>query len=69
MRQLKKELWPVKISLPQTEDNTKIYEIETWLGEHMGQFKNKWNCVYQYNATDFYFRTGEDATYFSLRWL
>ncbi len=43
-------------------------EIETWLGEHYGAFKGQWNAVYQPNKTDYYFRQGQDATLFSLRW-
>ena len=49
-------------------DENKIYDIEIWLGEHLGCFKDRWNAVYKHNGTDFYFREGKDATMFILRW-
>ena len=69
MRILKKELWPHKIELNVSDDTgDKIYDIEIWLGEHLGCFKDRWNAVYKHNGTDFYFREGKDATMFALRW-
>lgn len=70
MRTLKKELWPHKISLNIGKDlsDDKIYDIEIWLGENLGRFRGRWNAVYRYNRTDFYFRQGRDATMFALRW-
>lgn len=69
MRVLKKELWPYKVTVdaggPTPE---KIDEIETWLGITYGAFKDRWNAVYQHNRTDYYFRQGQDATLFALRW-
>lgn len=65
MRELKKELWPHKVVLD-TPDS--ITEIEIWLGSRLGTFKGRWNVVYHHNQTHFYFRMGEDATLFSLRW-
>lgn len=65
MRVLKKELWPYKVTVDNT---TKIHDIETWLGTTYGAFRNRWNVVYQYNGSDYYFRKGPDATMFALRW-
>lgn len=64
-RKLKQELWPhmVKVDRP-----SQSYEIETWLGQKLGVFKNRWNAVYHHNSTDFYFKKGSDATMFALRW-
>lgn len=67
MRILKKELWPYRVKV--NEDNTQdITPVELWLGEQFGTFKGRWNVVYQYNHTDFYFKEKEDAMIFSLRW-
>ena len=67
MRRLKKELWPHKVTV-NSDDKNDITPIELWLGEKLGTFKGRWNVVYRYNGTDFYFRLGEDATLFALRW-
>jgi hypothetical protein len=64
MRVLKKELWPHCVTL----DIEETHEIEIWLGETLGCFKDRWNAVYKSNRTDFYFRQGKDATMFALRW-
>jgi hypothetical protein len=69
MRRLKKELWPHRIIIDQDESCTKIIEIENWLGERFGQFKERWNVVYQHNRSDFYFRDSKDSVMFTLRWL
>ena len=68
MRRLKKELWPHKVAIGVDDTNMKIDEIETWLGNTCGAFKNRWNAVYQHNRTDYYFRNGKDAVMFTLRW-
>jgi hypothetical protein len=67
MRRLKKELWPHCVKVNELTDDH-VYDIENWLGETLGPFKGRWNIVYNYNHTDFYFRQGEDAMLFSLRW-
>lgn len=67
MRRLKKELWPYRVKVNET--NTKdITPVELWLGETLGTFKGRWNVVYEFNHTDFYFREGKDATLFALKW-
>lgn len=68
MRALKKEIWPYCISVDVEETHGSMYEIEIWLGETLGSFKDRWNAVYKSNGTDFYFRQGRDATMFALRW-
>lgn len=68
MRELKKELWPYRISLNSELKNDILLPIELWLGEHLGKFQIRWNVVYNYNGTDFYFKNQEDATLFALRW-
>jgi len=69
MRILKKELWPHKIELDISDnDSDKIYDIEIWLGEQLGCFKDRWNAVYKHNGTDYYFKDDEFATLFLLRW-
>jgi hypothetical protein len=67
VRQLKRELWPYKVTVG-SDWKDDITTIELWLGEQLGTFKGRWNVVYHYNKTDFYFRHGEDATLFALRW-
>jgi uncharacterized membrane protein YoaT (DUF817 family) len=69
MRILKKELWPYKLTLSLGISNTKLVDIEIWLGENLGAFKSKWNVVYCNRNTDFYFRSEQDAMLFILRWL
>jgi hypothetical protein len=68
MRRLKKELWPHQVVIDIDESRSQIIEIEKWLGSTMGIFKGRWNVVYQFSRTDFYFKSGRDATMFSLRW-
>jgi hypothetical protein len=68
MRVLRKELWPYKVKVNDKEFTTSITEMEIWLGEQLGTFKGRWNVVYHYNQTDFYFREGRDATLFALKW-
>ena len=67
MRILKKELWPHSIKIKELT-NDDVYDIENWLGETLGTFKGRWNVVYEFNHTDFYFKEKEDAMIFSLRW-
>lgn len=68
MRVLKKELWPYKVKVGEKEFTTSVTDIELWLGEQLGTFRGRWNVVYHYNRTEFYFRLQEDAMIFSLRW-
>jgi hypothetical protein len=68
MRQLKKELWPYKVELNIDSSQPQSREVEIWLGKHYGAFKSRWNAVYQYDRTDYYFTQGRDATMFALRW-
>ena len=67
MRILKKELWPYRVKVD-SANLADVTPVETWLGETLGAFKGRWNVVYQYNRTDFYFKDDEDAMMFSLRW-
>jgi hypothetical protein len=69
MRILKKELWPHRISVgAENWDNDSVIDREHWLGEKMGPLKGRWNVVYNHNKTDYYFKSGSDATMFSLKW-
>jgi hypothetical protein len=68
MRTLKKELWPYKVEVNGDEFTTNVTEMEVWLGEQLGTFKGRWNVVYQFKHTYFYFRESSDATLFALRW-
>ena len=67
MRVLKKELWPSRVTLD-SDWKKDINDVEEWLGENFGAFKGRWNVVYNYNKTDFYFRDNEDAVIFILTW-
>lgn len=68
MRVLKKELWPYKIVLDDDEHSDSIEQVERWLGEHVGAFRERWNTVYLFDETHFYFRNQRDAAWFALRW-
>lgn len=72
MRHLKRELWPFKVTVNGYDSYHKNYkridEIELWLGENLGVFKDQWNVVYLRNGANFYFRDGKTATFFALRW-
>lgn len=68
MRQLKKELWPHKVVINVDYSNRKNDDIEKWLSNIYGVFKDRWNVVYQHNQTDYYFRQGTDAAMFALKW-
>lgn len=67
MRRLKKDLWPHRVTL-NSDWKYDITPIELWLGEQLGTFKDRWNVVYQFNRTDFYFKNQADATMFALKW-
>lgn len=67
MRELKKELWPYKVSL-NSDWKKDITPVKLWLGDQFGTSKNKWKVVQLYSQADFYFKTLEDATLFVLRW-
>ena len=67
MRELNKEIWPYKVTI-NSDWKQEITSVEIWLGEQLGTFKGRWTVMYRYNCTDFYFRRGEDATLFALRW-
>lgn len=68
MRRLKRELWPVKVTIQQPTEHS-VTDMEVWMGQRFGTFKGRWNFVWQYNnKLDVYFRNEQDATIFSLRW-
>lgn len=68
MRELKRELWPHKVSVNKNYQYKDLTPIELWLGESLGAFKTRWNVVYRSDKTDFYFQSGEDAMLFKLTW-
>jgi hypothetical protein len=67
MRELKRELWPVKVALDINKEHD-IMAMELWMGEKFGTFKGRWNFVQHWKGTDVYFRNEQDALMFSLRW-
>jgi hypothetical protein len=68
MRILKKELWPAKVLIPIHQYQDDHYEIEIWLGEQYGAFKDRWNQVPCQKGVHYYFRNTKDANWFALRW-
>ncbi len=68
MRQLKKELWPHKVTVKQNWTQRDITTMEIWLGQQLGTFKGRWNIVQMADKVDFYFKDSKDATLFALRW-
>ena len=69
MRILKRELWPHKVTIDITTSNVIIEEVEQWLGDNVGGFKNHWNTVYKFSSTDYYFKDERHQFLFILRWL
>lgn len=67
MRRLKKELWPHKVTLD-SDWKGDINPVEQWLGEQVGIFRGRWNVVYKFNRTEYYFKNSQDATLFALKW-
>lgn len=65
MRQLKREIWPYKITIDRPDD---INEIEFWLGNTLGIFRRRWNAVYGFRYTDYYFKNERDLILFTLKW-
>lgn len=65
MRILKKQSWPYRV---RRYSGDQIDQLEIWLGENMGCFKESWNVVYGAQCTDYYFRHHSDAVLFTLRW-
>ena len=68
MRMLKKKSWPYRIVLDDDEHNHDIKQVESWLAEHMGAFRERYYTVYLFDETHFYFRNQRDAAWFALRW-
>lgn len=68
MRMLKKESWPYRIVINDDEHSNNIEQVERWLGEHVGAFRQRWNAVYLFDETHFYFVSDQDAVMFALRW-
>jgi hypothetical protein len=68
MRDLKREFWPHKVKVGEDQFSNSITEIELWLGKQLGTFKGRWNVVYHYDKTYFYFREQQDAVLFALKW-
>lgn len=68
MRELKRELWPVKVSLDEAKERN-LTEMEIWMGQKFGTFKGRWNIVQHFRGVDFYFRNEQDAVMFSLKWV
>lgn len=65
MRKLKREIWHHCITIT---DPRLAEQVDTWLGLNMGRFKQRWNVVYNYQSTDYYFKDSKDAIIFALRW-
>jgi len=71
MRELKKDIWPHKVTIKdesRLREHKVVEQLVEWIGETMGIYKGRWNYIYRYNGVDFYFKDGEDATLFALRW-
>ena len=68
MRELRRSLWPNKVTVNENNQYQDITPIELWLGETMGPFKHRWHVVYHSDRTDFYFQAREDAMLFKLTW-
>ena len=64
MRHLKKEIYPIKISIK----IEKFDSILDWLMANIGDMRNKWNFVNHYGIVDFYFVDHNDAILFTLTW-
>jgi len=68
MRKLKQELWPHMVTLNKVDSSPEMYLIESWLEQNISYITGKWYVVCYPNKSDFYFRTGADATWFTLKW-
>jgi hypothetical protein len=70
MRELKKDLWPIRVSIksPEVGFYLRAETIEEWLGHNVGKFKDTWNVTYNGPIVDYYFQDDVTATLFSLRW-
>lgn len=65
-RKLKAEIWPEMITLYNMQEEKKYRECINWMIKKFGIHHDRWYVV---NRTYYYFKTGEDATMFALRWL
>ena len=65
MRELKKAIWPHKVTI---NDVVAASDAEIWLGETMGIYKGRWNFILLFGSVEFYFKDGKDAIMFALRW-
>jgi len=67
MRRIEKKLWPYKVTV-NSDWKVDITPIESWLHKQVGGIQDRWNVVYRFNHTDFYFKNLQDATLFALKW-
>lgn len=69
MRVLNKDIWPCRVKVDiESNDFKGITEMEVWLGETLGTFRDRWTVVHHYKYAYFYFHNENDAVLFSLRW-
>ena len=64
MRKLKKSIWPHKVTIKTGDGGI---DAAIWLNQ-MGIKGRRWNFILLFGSVEFYFKDGEDATLFALRW-
>jgi hypothetical protein len=67
MRELKRDLWPHKVTI-NLKPGLTLDEVDSWLTPRVGGFKTGWNFVDHYGGVDFYFKHESHATLFALKW-
>jgi hypothetical protein len=65
MRELKRAIWPYKV-IVNSDIKREVAPMEQWLDSELGHAH--WNVVYHYEESHYYFRSGEDAVMFKLKW-
>ena len=65
MRELKRAIWPYKV-IVNSDIKREVAPMEQWLDSELGPAY--WNVVYHYEESHYYFRSGEDAVMFKLKW-
>lgn len=66
---LDKTIWPYSVNIPVDHLGQTILDCECWLEENMGEMCDRWYVAsYGTKKAVYYFRTEQDAVWFTLRW-
>lgn len=70
MRELNRRTWPYQVVINDSvyDCADKFRDIGLWLGPNIGSYRKHWHMTATSRSTKYYFKNGQDATLFALRW-